>query len=738
MNHLSEADGALDSSSQEPPSSPITSTTTTTTTTTTSTTTTATASNVDPSFSTTVTMTSLAPASSLERRSSSSDRGSRSFEMTSISKLSLDSKKSRPKSAYVPRLALVEDPEGMCEMWEPETQSEAATAGGQRISTSSKVLGILSLTLGALGVVFGDIGTSPLYVFSTLYSSNPPTSKDNLIGACSVVIWSLIIIVALKYAIFVLIADNDGEGGVFALGGLLRSDRSTLPKYGKFLVGLSMMAGAGLLLGDGALTPAVSVLGAVGGLSIQNLGLDRYITPICIGILLLLFMAQVLGTSKIGVSFGPIIFVWFISIAMSGLWRITQNPSAMESFNPWLGIHYIFSGGGTSFLSLSSTFLAVTGVEALFADIGHFGTLPIRIGCLGIAMPAVILQYLGQTALLIGELENPDNHGTMPSISNPFYYTIPDVSWVYWGQVVLATMAAIIASQAIISGSFSMTNQAINLGFCPPFSVYHTSRKLSGQLYVPLINTTLLIASVGLVVGFGTSVKINNAYGFSVCSTMILTTILYTLVIHYVWGRTFILAILFMAFLVFDLLLWGAVVVKIPEGGWVSALGERLQNENVTRCAGAWIFFNDEEHFENTSPTFEEFVRATRTAAQVLIFISLPTAKKARIPLQDRIHVSQLSPNIFSGVINTGFMEHNTRVTDIIKNELVVKGALENCEMTVVLGQERPLLKKRKWYIWLYSWPLVVYSELKKLFPQTTQHPMDLSKTITISIPVEL
>jgi KUP system potassium uptake protein len=415
----------------------------------------------------------------------------------------------------------------------------------------------LALTLRSLGIIFGDIGTSPLYVVSTIFTDEP--TEIQLIGALSLVIWSLIIFVTIKYGIFILMADNNGEGGTFALCGLLTGEQSTLGPRAKKAVTIVALIAASMLIGDGALTPAVSVLSAIEGIAVEAPNLQSWIVPITVIILIILFLAQRFGTSKIGVTFGPIMIVWFGTLFAIGIWQITYQPSILRAFNPWEALQYLIREKGTGFDQIGGVFLAVTGLEALYADLGHFGRWPIRTSWFFIVFPAVTANYLGQGALLIG-------NSTL--IDNPFYHSVPD--WGHWPMVVLATMATLIASQAIITGSFSLISQAVALQCSVPFKIIHTSKKIAGQIYVPAINFILMILTIAVTAGFQTGSSITNAYGVTVCSVMIITTVLYMCVMHFTWHKKIYLILPFGLFLIMDSFTWAANSIKIPNGGWVA------------------------------------------------------------------------------------------------------------------------------------------------------------------------
>ncbi|PRP80775.1 hypothetical protein PROFUN_11515 [Planoprotostelium fungivorum] len=419
---------------------------------------------------------------------------------------------------------------------------------------------IVLLTIRALGVIYGDIGTSVLYVLSTLFSNGQP-AEDDVFGGLSLILWSLILLVTFKYVLFILTADNHGEGGTFALTGLLMRRSSTTPKWLVLPVLIFSIIGASFTIADGALTPAVSVLSAIEGIAVFADGVTEAIIPITLVILVIFFILQRFGTSKIGIAFGPIMLVWFATIATLGIYRIIGRPDIFKCFNPWYAIRSLFTNGWDGFAQLGTVFLAVTGLEALYADLGHFGRLPIRLSWLFVVMPCLMLNYLGQGALL---LEHPDLYG------NPFYYMAP--SWFQWPLLVIATLATIIASQALVSGSFSLISAAIAMGFCPPLHIHHTSKRVLGQIYIAEINYLLLILTIAIVLGFKHSVNITQAYGVTVCTVMLLTSLAFILVMRYSWKFPLWRVLPFCFFLLLDGLFIVAVYTKVPNGGWVSLM----------------------------------------------------------------------------------------------------------------------------------------------------------------------
>ena len=415
------------------------------------------------------------------------------------------------------------------------------------------------LTLGALGIVYGDIGTSPLYAlrecFHGVHGIAP--TPDNILGVLSLIVWSLILIISIKYLVFVMRADNGGEGGVLALIALVSRQADASRRSRAALIGVGLF-GAALLYGDGMITPAISVLSAVEGLAIATHLFEPYVVPITVTILIGVFLIQSRGTATVGAMFGPVMVVWFVTLAVLGVSWIVVNPSVFTAFNPTHAVSFFARNGGHAFIVLGSVFLVVTGGEALYADMGHFGVKPIRVAWFALAFPALVLNYLGQGAML---LQRPE------AASSPLFLMAP--GWALYPLVILATMAAVIASQALISGVFSMTRQAMLLGYCPRMGVEHTSASHQGQIYIPQINWTLMVACVGLVIGFGSSTAMAAAYGIAVSLTMVITTLLTYLVARGSWGIGRLTASALAA--VFLLLEFGFVtanLTKILQGGW--------------------------------------------------------------------------------------------------------------------------------------------------------------------------
>jgi KUP system potassium uptake protein len=419
--------------------------------------------------------------------------------------------------------------------------------------------GLAVLSLGALGVVFGDIGTSPLYALQTVFAADrhavAPT-ESGVYGVISLVFWAITLIVSIKYVALIMRADNEGEGGIMALIALIRQVGLERRFAQVALVALGIF-GASLFYGDGMITPAISVLSAVEGIEVVAPDLDAMVVPVTLAILTGLFTIQRFGTGAVGRLFGPVMAVWFTLLAVAGLKEVVREPAILRAISPTYGISFLFEHGHVAFIALGSVVLTVTGAEALYADMGHFGRSPIRRAWFAAVFPALILNYMGQGALILDDRK---------AINSPFYLLIPE-----WGRIpmiVLATVATVIASQAVISGAFSVTRQAVQLGFLPRLNILHTSRE-AGQVYVPVVNWGIFTAVVALVVGFGSSAHLAAAYGIAVTGTLAIDTVLFFVVVHILWKQPARVAIAgAAAFLVVDLAFFTANVPKVQHGGW--------------------------------------------------------------------------------------------------------------------------------------------------------------------------
>ncbi len=415
-----------------------------------------------------------------------------------------------------------------------------------------------TITVAAIGVVFGDIGTSPLYALKEIFSGHHPipVTPDNILGVLSLVFWAIMVLVTIKYVALIMRADNRGEGGSLALLALI-TDKAKNPRLAWVVTLLGIFAAA-LFFGDSMITPAISVLSAVEGMEIIAPSLKLYVIPITLVILTGLFLVQKRGTGAVGAFFGPIMLVWFAILGALGVLQIINNPSVLLALNPLYALHFVMTHPGLAFLALGSVVLAVTGGEALYTDMGHFGRFPIRLAWFGFVLPALVLNYFGQGALLLAKPE---------AIASPFFHLVPE--WALIPAVLLATMATVIASQAVISGAFSVARQSIQMGLLPRMQIIHTSNNEKGQIYVPFTNWSLYVAVVALVIGFGNSSNLAAAYGIAVTGTMLIDTILIAFVMALLWRWNKIwIALSAGSLLLVDIAFFSANAIKIPEGGW--------------------------------------------------------------------------------------------------------------------------------------------------------------------------
>lgn len=421
---------------------------------------------------------------------------------------------------------------------------------------------LAALTLAALGVVYGDIGTSPLYAFKEVFAhGHVPLTADNIFGVLSLMFWSLTVIVSFKYVGLILRADNNGEGGLIAMLALASQAVKERRQLHQVLMVVGIF-GTAIFFGDGVITPAISVLSAVEGLEVAAPGLHRYVVPVTLMVLTALFLMQRHGTARVGKLFGPITLLWFVVLALLGIVHVLKNPAVLAALSPHYALRFFIDHPGIAFIALGSVVLCVTGAEALYADMGHFGKKPIRLAWFGFVMPALVLNYFGQGAMLLAHPEN---------VKNPFYEMAPQ--WALYPLIALATAATVIASQALITAAFSVTKQAIQLGYLPRLRITHTSVKETGQVYVPFINWSLYAAIVLAVVLFGSSSKLAAAYGIAVTIDMLITTIMTFFVIRYGWKYPWALCVAATGFFfVVDLMFFSANIIKVFDGGWFPVL----------------------------------------------------------------------------------------------------------------------------------------------------------------------
>ncbi|HEX5077249.1 MAG TPA: potassium transporter Kup [Gemmatimonadaceae bacterium] len=540
---------------------------------------------------------------------------------------------------------------------------------------------LLVLSLTALGVVYGDIGTSPLYSIKEAFkpSYGLAMNVENVYGLLSLIAWVLVLIVSIKYVAFILRADNRGEGGVLALLALIlqQRHRNGDARERGLLIALGLFGGA-FLYGDGVITPAISVLGAVEGLEVASPHLSSFVIPISFIIIALLFAFQRHGTARVGGLFGWIMLLWFASIAVLGVRSIIANPTVLSALNPWHAVEFYLAHPWRSFIALGAVVLVVTGGEALYADMGHFGPKPIRLVWYYFVLPSLLLNYFGQGALLLRQPE---------AIANPFYLLAP--SWFVYPLLVIATSAAVVASQALISGAFSLTQQAIQLGYSPRMRIIHTSKHEAGQIYIPEVNKALAAGTLLLVLGFGTATRLGAAYGVAVSGTMAITSILFFMVVRHQWGWSKLKAGSFLVFfLTIDLAFFLANLAKVPHGGWVplciagsvftlmttwkagrAILRAILQRGTVpidmfladverrkpVRVKGTAVFMTSDP--EGAPVVLLHHLKHNKVLHEQVILLSIITAEVPEVPSAERIQIAALGQGFFRVQAAYGFME---------------------------------------------------------------------------------
>jgi KUP system potassium uptake protein len=533
--------------------------------------------------------------------------------------------------------------------------------------------GLGAMALGALGVVYGDIGTSPLYTLKTALEWGGGATPEAAVGILSLIVWTLLITTSLKYVAVVMRADNDGEGGILALMSLLGIKHGE--RIGVIAIGI---LGAALLYGDGAITPAISVLSALEGLKLPVPSIAPYVLPLSLVILLGIFALQPQGSARIGKLFGPIMTVWFVTIGILGLTGIVQHPGVLKALDPRLGLEYLLGHGWTGFLVLGAVFLCATGAEALYADMGHFGARPIRFAWYGLVLPTLLMSYAGQAALLVG--------GAVPAGANPFFMLCPAMLQV--PLVVLATIATIIASQAIISGAFSMTRQAIQLGLCPRLHITQTSAEGYGQIYVGFVNWVLMLLTLGLALGFRSSDNLAAAFGVAVSLTMLLTSMLLFLAMREVWRWSPALSLMVAGlFVAVDLSFVTANLMKVFEGGWVpllvaallfflmstwrqgrSALLRRLERDTLgmdefiasihakPRVPGTAVYMTS--RVDVVPVPLLHNLKHNKVLHARIVLLRVVTANVPRVAPEQRVEVADLGENFHAVVVHYGFMQH--------------------------------------------------------------------------------
>ncbi|MDR4479873.1 MAG: potassium transporter Kup [Nitrospira sp.] len=538
----------------------------------------------------------------------------------------------------------------------------------------------IPLAVAAMGVVYGDIGTSPLYALRECFhdSHGLAVTPDNVLGILSMIVWSLVLVVTVKYLLFVMKADNDGQGGMLALMALSQRSHPVSLRKGLSLVVTLGLIGVAFLYSDGIITPAISVLSAVEGLTLATDVFTPYILPITVALVALLFVIQRRGSGTIGSIFGPIMLVWFATMALLGLYSLIQTPKVLIAANPWYGIEFLIHHAGIGFLVLGSVFLVLTGAEALYADMGHFGRRPIQLGWFAVTLPALLLQYFGQGALL---MRNP------AALSNPFYHLAPE--WMLYPLIALATLATVIASQAMLSGAFALTLQAVQLGYLPPLRITHTSAEQHGQIYFGVLNWAMFVGTVGLILSFGSSSNLAAAYGIAVSGSMVITTLLMFRVVQTHWRWNPLLAAAAVGgFLFIDLAFFLANAQKIPHGGWFPLLLgaaiftvmstwargraivaahlrvrfpplRQFVNEVLSkiecRTSGRAVFLS--QYPDITPPALLQTVKHNKSLHEQVYFLTVHTEHVPFVSSGGLLEINTIQENLFQVVARCGFME---------------------------------------------------------------------------------
>lgn len=585
------------------------------------------------------------------------------------------------------------------------------------------------MSFGALGVVYGDIGTSPLYAMRECFSGTHPISPtpENVVGVLSLIFWALIVVISIKYLVFVLRADNRGEGGILALMSLVRSGAKDA-RRSRWIIGAIGIFGAALLYGDGVLTPAISVLSAVEGLSLVAPVFDRLVLPVTIAILFGLFLFQKRGTGRVGAVFGPVTLLWFATLALLGTSHLVREPSVFAAVNPLHAVEFFVRNRWHGFITLGTVFLVVTGGEALYADLGHFGKRPIRVAWFAVALPGLLLNYFGQGALL---LRSPE------AAPNLFYRMAP--SWALIPVVLLATAATVIASQAVISGVFSLTRQAVQLGYTPRLEISHTSAREIGQIYIPIINWALMIGCIALVVGFGSSSNLAAAYGIAVTTTMVITTVLLFTVERGLWAWSLAASLAFTTFfLAIDLAFFGANMLKVAHGGWFPLLVaagifvlmttwrrgrrillDRIREEAMSdetflssilrrpppRVPGTAVFMD--RTVEGIPLALLHNLKHNKVLHEKVVLLTVVTEEIPYVADEEQVVVKDLGQGIYRIVARLGFMEY-VDVPEMLSSIDLPDVSLDPDHTTFFLGRETLLATERPgmaiWREQLFSW----------------------------------
>ncbi len=616
----------------------------------------------------------------------------------------------------------------------------------------------LKLSIAALGVVFGDIGTSPLYAIKECFYGEYGigVTPANIFGVLSLIFWALTVVVSVKYLAFVLTADNNGEGGIIALTSLVNPKNPKRTGRKRLILITVGIFAASLLYGDGMITPAISVMSAIEGLEVLTDKFSPFVVPITIAILTFLFLFQSKGTAKVGKLFGPVIFIWFLVLAISGGYHILGNVHIFKALNPLYAVDFFVRNKIHAFMVLGSVFLVVTGAEAMYADMGHFGKTPIRLTWFFVVFPSLLLNYFGQGAML---LNNP------ALIKNPFFSMMP--SYLLIPAVILATMATIIASQAVITGSFSLTRQAVEMGYLPRLKIVHTSALKEGQIYVPIINWILMVATIGLVIGFKSSTKLAGAYGVAVTSTMLVTTILFAVVAveRFKWSVTKALVVCGI-FSIVDLMFFTANVGKVTHGAWFPLLigaiffvilitwkkGREILSERYKGSVIKLEDFKESEIFKDAARVRGNAFFLAGTADVVpkallhnvehnkvihsqVVFLHFITESLPRVPNKDKIEIKDLGSGFKYVVARYGFMEDKNfmNVVSLIRQNGI---AISEEDISVFLGRQKIIIGEEKG---MAKWRKRLYIKIANVAVDSIEYfniPYEMA--IEIGVPLKL
>lgn len=623
-----------------------------------------------------------------------------------------------------------------------------------RVSTKAK------LAFGAIGIVFGDIGTSPLYAFRETFVGPHPLALDTMhvLGVVSLIFWSMTIVVSLQYVTILMRADNKGQGGSLALVALI-SRQLDKSRYGWIAVLLGVFATA-LFYGDSMITPAISVLSAVEGLTVVNPGLSHLVIPIALVLLVILFILQKRGTAKVGALFAPVMIVYFIVIAALGVIHIVQHPGIVMALNPWYAVQFFILDGTLAFLALGSVVLAVTGSEALYSDMGHFGRGPMRLSWFGFVMPCLLLNYFGQGAMIL----NLDAAGAAEAITSPFFMLAPET--LRLPLVILATFATFIASQAVITGAFSITHQAIQLGFIPRLSIRHTSETAAGQIYIPIVNWALMIAVIVLVLTFRNSSNLASAYGIAVTGAMLIDTCLMAVLFVGVWRWKLWMAIPALAiFFIVDGAYFAANITKVPDGGWFPLLvgavaftllttwarGRKLMRERMSEVAlPIEIFAKSARNSATRVPGTAIFmasnnggvpsallhnIKHNKVLHERVVILTVQIAEVPYVDPEKRVEIHEVSDGIYRMVLHYGFMEE-TDIPAALRQIQGCGGMFDMMQTSFFLSRQTLLASKNPgmpiWREKIFAWMLRNAATAMEFFRLPTNRVVELGSQVEI------